>query len=113
MGATMTVEPATNPAGPAGKKKFPDWLFYVISVMLIGNLLYRLFVTANEYPPRSAQILGMVIDAAMIVALAGSGRTGNPLYWIAIIAGIGLFAIRLHGDASWWTGHWNYNIYAR
>ena len=36
-----------------------------------------------------------------------------PLFVIALIAGIGLFAIRLHSDASWWTGHWNYNIYAR
>jgi len=30
------------------------------------------------------------------------------LFIAALICGIGLFAIRLHSDASWWTGHWHY-----
>jgi hypothetical protein len=31
----------------------------------------------------------------------------------AVVAGIGLFAIRLHNDASWWTGHYNYYLEPR
>ena len=30
---------------------------------------------------------------------------GNVLFWMALVAGLGVLAIRLHGDASWWTGH--------
>lgn len=29
----------------------------------------------------------------------------KPLFWIALAAGIGLFALRLSSDAGWWTGH--------
>ncbi|MBV9953951.1 MAG: hypothetical protein JOZ70_01760 [Pseudolabrys sp.] len=89
-------------------------IFYVICVMLVGSFLYRVLVTANEYPSRTAQVLEMAVDAALIAGLVGLRRIGPmPLFVIALIAGIGLFAIRLHSDASWWTGHWNYNIYAR
>jgi hypothetical protein len=27
------------------------------------------------------------------------------MFWIALLAGLGVLAIRLHGDASWATGH--------
>jgi hypothetical protein len=35
---------------------------------------------------------------------------GEVLFWIALMAGLGLFAIRLNGNASWWTGHLRYDI---
>jgi hypothetical protein len=105
----MSVTPPSTPAG----NKTPVWLFFLICLLLTGNFLYRLLVTASEYPPRSMQVIGMIIDAGLIIGLFGTGNRSHPLFWIALVAGIGLFAIRLHSDASWWTGHWHYNIYAR
>ena len=56
----------------------------------------------------------LLIDGACIIGLTGV-RTKLPtaLFLIALIAGIGLFAIRLHNDASWWTGHWGYSLSRR
>ena len=99
----MTDQPAAKPA-----KQHPA-IFYLLCVLLVGNFLWRLTVTAQEYPLRTAQILQMVIDAAMIVGLIGIRKSGpQALFVLALICGIGLFGIRLHGDASWWTGHWHY-----
>lgn len=40
-----------------------------------------------------------------------SGQSmGEVLFWIALMAGLGLFAIRLNGNASRWTGHLHYDI---
>jgi hypothetical protein len=33
--------------------------------------------------------------------------------WIAILAGLGLFAIRLSSDSGWWTGHAQYWLIPR
>jgi hypothetical protein len=53
----------------------------------------------------------MAIDAGMIVGLVGIRKSGPQwLFIIALIAGIGLFGIRMHSDASWWTGHWHYAL---
>jgi len=95
---------------PAQKNvNFHPALFYLISILLIGNFLWRMTVTATEYPMRSAQVLEMVIDAAMIAGLIRIRKSGPQiLVLVALICGIGLFAIRLHSDASWWTGHWHY-----
>ena len=39
---------------------------------------------------------------------------GKVLFWMALIAGLGLFLIRLKGGtASWWTGHLNYELSPR
>jgi uncharacterized membrane protein len=101
----MTTQPAAGP----NKTNYSPKLFILICILLIGNFLWRMIVTADEYPPRSVQILGMVIDAGMIAGLIGIRKSGPQLLFIiALIAGIGLFAIRLHSDASWWTGHWHY-----
>jgi hypothetical protein len=87
---------------------------WLLSALLIGNFLWRVFTDAHEYPMRSAQLLEIGIDALMIVGLFGvKAKLPAPLFWIALIAGLGLFAIRLHGDASWWTGHWNYSLSPR
>lgn len=82
--------------------------FMLVAALLIGNFLWRLLVPASEYPMRSVQVLTMVFDLALVAGLIGM-RSRAPklkvLFWIALAAGIGLFAIRLNGDASWWTGH--------
>lgn len=42
----------------------------------------------------------------MLAGLIGLRQaTPKPLFWIALAAGIGLFALRLSSDAGWWTGH--------
>jgi hypothetical protein len=99
----MTDQPA-----PAKANIHPA-IFYLICVLLIGTFLWRMTITAQEYPPRMALYLELVIDAAMIVGLIGIRKSGpQALFIAALICGIGLFAIRLHSDASWWTGHWHY-----
>jgi hypothetical protein len=99
----MTDQPA-----PQSAKMHPA-LFYLLSVMLIGTFLWRMTITAQEYPSRTALYLELVIDAAMVVGLIGIRKSGpQALFIAALICGIGLFAIRFHSDASWWTGHWHY-----
>ncbi|MGD9768641.1 MAG: hypothetical protein AB7U62_13445 [Pseudolabrys sp.] len=101
----MTDQPA-----PAQKDR-GGLMFKLLCAYLILTLLWRLFVPAHEYPSRHAMILDMVVDGAVILGLIGQ-RTKGPtaLFWIAVIAGIGLFAIRLTSTASWWTGHLMYSL---
>jgi hypothetical protein len=101
----MTDQAAADPK----KAKRMRTLFYLLCILLIGNFVWRMLITAQEYPPRSSQILEMIIDAGCIVGLIAGRKFGpQPLFVTALIAGIGLFAIRLHSDASWWTGHYHY-----
>lgn len=32
-------------------------------------------------------------------------KVGTPLYWAAMIAGIGMLLIRVSSSHAWWTGH--------
>lgn len=85
----------------------------LVAVLLIGNFLWRVLVPASEYPVRAVQVLTMVFDLAIIVGLVRMKARApklKVLFWIALAAGIGLFAIRLNGDASWWTGHLTYRL---
>jgi hypothetical protein len=84
---------------------------YVLLAYLIGSFLWRLLTPAHEYPGRLSTYLDMAVDALVIVGLIGI-RAGVPkaLFWIALAAGVGLFAIRLNSDASWWTGHLIYAL---
>lgn len=96
-----------------------NWMtFLVISALLIGTFLYRVAVPAREYAMRDEQLLTMAIDLLLIVGLVGmkwQGRVqgGTILFWIALVAGIGLFGIRLLGDDQWWTGHLVYYLEPR
>ncbi|MFA6266712.1 MAG: hypothetical protein WC670_13495 [Pseudolabrys sp.] len=85
-------------------------IFYVLCALLILSFLWRAFVPANEYPGRTAQMLEMGVDALCIAGLIGMRKVNPTWFWIALVCGIGLFAIRLHSDASWWTGHWHYSL---
>lgn len=84
---------------------------YGLAVYLIGSLLWRVFIPAHEYPGSTATWLGIAVDVLAIAGLVGI-RAGVPktLFWIALIAGLGLLAIRLTGTASWWTGHLMYSV---
>ena len=78
---------------------------------LIFEFLWRMLVSANEYPTRGYQIFTMLLDAGCVAVLISlRARIPNWLFWIAVIAGAGLFAIRVTGDASWWTGHLVYTL---
>jgi hypothetical protein len=94
-----------------------NWIIFLsVAVLLIGNFLYRTLVPAHEYPMRDDQVMTMGFDLMLIVGLIGMKRQvarGNVLFWVALAAGIGLFAIRLTGDAQWWTGHLVYYLEPR
>ncbi len=97
-----------------GSAKNNPKIFYALSAVLILTFLWRTLTTAHEYPSRMITLMDMGFDALCIVAMIGLRKAGPPaLFWISIVAGIGLFVIRLHGDASWYTGHWNYALSPR
>ena len=84
---------------------------YVLVVYLIGSFLWRVLTPAHEYPGRFSTYLDIGVDILVIVGLIGiRAKVPKALFWVALIAGVGLFAIRLNSDASWWTGHLVYTI---
>lgn len=101
----------TNPTTPAtpglGRSPFAGFL---LACFLIAHFLWNLLVPAHEFPLRTEQVLTMMFDFLMVVGLFGFRRViPAPLFWIALIAGIGLFAFRLSDD-GWWTGHFAYTL---
>ena len=91
-----------------------NWtMFLVLSIYMIAIFLWRVLTPAHEYPMRSEQVLTIGLDLLALIGLVGLKvqlEKGKILFWIALIAGVGLFAIRLTGDASWWTGHLVYTL---
>jgi hypothetical protein len=86
---------------------------FVLACVLIAHFLWNFLVPAHEYPLRTEQVLTMTFDLLMIVGLFGFRRViPAPLFWIAFLAGIGLFAFRLSED-GWWTGHFAYTLRPR
>jgi hypothetical protein len=93
-------------------------VFLVVAAVLIGTFLYRAVVPAHEYAMRDEQLLTMGIDLLLIIGLVGIQRKAqlpgtSVLFWIALVAGVGLFGIRLLGDDQWWTGHLVYYLEPR
>jgi hypothetical protein len=63
-------------------------------------------VPAHEAPLLPELVLTIVFDAAMVVGLVVMrARLAAAIFWTALIAGLGLFAIRLTAESSLWTGH--------
>ncbi len=88
----------------------------IVSIYLIPTFLGRAFTPAHEYPMRPEQLMEMGLDLLCIVGLVGLKTRlsrGTVLFWVALLAGIGLFAIRFTSDASWWTGHLVYYLEPR
>jgi hypothetical protein len=112
--ASGTGQPRTQPRNVPG----------VVRLFLFAIFLWRALTTADEFPSRELQVLTIALDLlcligliAMRVQLSSKGPKdhseqlmGEVLFWIALMAGLGLFAIRLNGNASWWTGHLHYDI---
>jgi nicotinamide riboside transporter PnuC len=102
---------------PAADHSSSNWLlFLTLSVYLIGTFLWRTLTKAHESPLRTMQLMTMGLDAVAIIGLIGLNARlskAKPLFWIALIAGLGLFAIRFSDDASWWNGHLYTNLCPR
>jgi hypothetical protein len=86
----------------------------VVSILLpcvvIGHFLWKLLTPAHEFPMRTEQVMTMVFDFGMLLSLVSLRRAiPAPLFWVALAAGIGLFALRLSHD-GWWTGHLTYSL---
>jgi len=86
----------------------------LLPCLLIGNFLWNVLTPAHEYPMRSEQMLTMALDFLGLVGIVALRVSiPKPLFWCALVAGIGLFALRLNGNAGWWTGHLVYSLSPR
>jgi hypothetical protein len=102
----MSATPADN-----GHTRF---LFVALACYLIATFLYRTLTPAHEYAMRTEQVMTISLDILAVAGLAGLHTYGSKaLYWAGLVAGIGLLLIRLHSDASWWTGHLMYSLLPR
>jgi hypothetical protein len=102
----MSKQPVRKSAGksvPAEPSPIPGFL---VACVLIGLFTYRLTVPAHESPLLPELVLTIVFDAAMVVGLVVMrARIAAPLFWAALVAGVGLFVIRMTSEASMWNGH--------
>jgi hypothetical protein len=83
-------------------------IFLILSAYLICTFLWRVLTKAHEMPLRAEQMMTIGLDILAVIGLIGLKTQlakAKVLFWIALIAGLGLFAIRLNGDTSWWSGH--------
>lgn len=113
---TSTSDPKTATSRDTTRQ---GTVFSLLSIYMIGTFLWRTFVPGGEYPRRPAWLITIAIDLLLVGILIRlkaqlsaakkpgkrSSAGGTVLFWIALIAGLGVLAIRLHGDDSWWTGH--------
>jgi hypothetical protein len=77
------------------------WLFFTLACVLIAEFLWDVFTPAHQLPLRTEQVMTMALNAGMVIGLYSVKNSGpKPLWWIAMIAGVGLFAIRLTGNAA-------------
>ena len=79
---------------------------FLVACVLIGLFTYRLTEPAHVAPLLTELVLTIAFDLAMVAGLvAMRARIAKPLFWTALVAGLGFFAIRLTSESSWWTGH--------
>lgn len=83
---------------------------FIYAGALIFIVLFSVFTAAHEYPMRDEQVITVLLEAGILAGLIVT-RAKLPawLFWTALVCGIALFAIRLTGDAAWWTGHLTYS----
>jgi hypothetical protein len=106
----MSDAPTTTPANERNLRI----VGYVLSLILIATFLWRTLTTAHEYPMRTEQVMDIFFDLLCVVGMFGvKSKIPAALFWIGLAAGIGVLAIRLNGDASWWTGHLTYSLRPR
>ena len=104
----MTQQQARTPAAPHASVSL------LLRCLLIGHFLWNVLTPAHEYQMRSDQMLTMALDFLGLVGMIGlRASIPKPLFWFALVAGIGLLALRLNGNAGWWTGHLVYSLSPR
>ncbi len=100
----MTEQPT-----PATASRNP-MIAMLLPWILIAHFLWNLLTPAHEYPMRTEQVMTMTFDGFMLIGLIGlRPAIPKPLFWIALVAGIGLLPLRLSSD-GWWTGHLVYSL---
>jgi heme/copper-type cytochrome/quinol oxidase subunit 4 len=103
----MTDQQATS----SGQTTRNRTLSFVLSVYLIAAFLWRVFTPAHEFSMRTEQVMQIAFDILAVVGLiALRAQIPKALFWIALIVGLALFAIRLSSGPSWWTGHLVYTL---
>ena len=114
---------ATSDSGPQTPRPQLK-LFYFLSVWLIIDFMWSILTAAHEYDSRQLVYFTIGLDILMVVGLIATQmqifRTlpeerrpwvgGTVVFFLALIAGLGLLAIRMNGDSSWWTGHLRYEL---
>jgi hypothetical protein len=99
----------TDQPTPAAAGRNP-WIAKLLQWILIGQFLWNVLTPEHEFPMRTEQVMTMTLDALMLAGLIGlRGAMPKALFWVALVAGIGLFALRLSSD-GWWTGHLVYSF---
>ncbi|QPC90911.1 hypothetical protein [Mesorhizobium sp. INR15] len=103
----------------AGQTKPVSWTpFRVMAALLILPFVWRLCIPGGEYSSRGVIWLDILINLGLLFGLYGARKQlqrnasgderwkiGAPLYWAAMIAGIGVLLIRVSSSHGWWTGH--------
>lgn len=103
----MSEQPTTQTANDKNLRI----IGYLLSLTLIGTFLWRMLITAHEYPSRTAQMMEIFFDVLCVVGMFGvKTKIPAPLFWAGLVCGLLVLAIRLNGDASWWTGHLTYSV---
>ena len=102
----MTDQPTQAPASAGRNAVMP----ILLPCVLIGHFLWNLLTPAHEFPLRTEQVMTMTFDFFTTIGLFAFKRAmPQPLFWAALVAGIGLFALRLSAD-GWRTGHLVYSL---
>ena len=110
LGATPILEinlsdPQTRTSSSINK----NWIvFLILSAYLVLTFMWRALTKVHVMPLSTEKFMTIGLDFLVVVGLIGVKTQlskGKPLFWIALIAGLGLFAIRLTNDSDWSTGH--------
>src|SRR3954451_2650446 len=102
-GAQPVVEASPPGDKPAASNR---GLFMVIAIVLIGTLFWRAFGVADEIPRPGYRSLTIGLDLLCLLSLIGLRVQASKqvpaitfgvsvLFWFGLLAGLGLFAIRL------------------
>ena len=85
----------------------------ILSAYLIISFLSRTLITAEEWESSTDRILTIGLDIVVIAGLVTqSSRIPQVLFWVSLLAGIGLLAIRLT-LTGWRTGHLMFEVPTR
>jgi hypothetical protein len=101
---------AASDAAPPAAAGFYWLCGFVLLSYAVGSLCWRVFTPASEWESSLARITTVGLDVLVIAGLIGIRRhVPKALFWIALVAGLGLLAIRVT-ETGWRTGHLTYEL---